>query len=127
MDTAAWIFLCLGIVLYLRTLRRPTNANRIALLVSVALLLTAKTQHIFAGLTLFVLLLVTRRQLGFTRIWLGGVAATVAVGIAVAYLGTPYGYASLQWFDIIFYEILPHSDDVHLALGELALADSSAA
>jgi hypothetical protein len=126
MDTAAWIFLCLGIVLYLRTLRRPTNANRIALLVSLALLLTAKTQHIFAGLTLFVLLLVTRRQLGFTRIWLGGVAATVAVGIAVAYLGTPYGYASLQWFDIIFYEILPHSDNVHRDLAQLGLDDSYA-
>src|SRR5260370_39514854 len=102
MDTAAWIFLCLGIVLYLRTLRRPTNANRVALLVSLALLLTAKTQHIFAGLTLFVLLLVTRRQLRFTRIWLGGVAATVAVGIAVPYPGTPYGNASLLSLDLTF-------------------------
>src|SRR5258708_17663865 len=32
MDTTAWIFLCLGVVLYLRALRRPTIALRIALL-----------------------------------------------------------------------------------------------
>src|SRR5258708_20084662 len=33
MDPAAWVFLCLGIVLYLRTLPRPSNANPSPLLI----------------------------------------------------------------------------------------------
>jgi hypothetical protein len=126
MDTAAWIFLCLGAVLYLRTLRWRTNANRIALLVCLALLLTAKTQHIVAGCVFLVLILVTRRQLRFTRVWLVIAAATAAASMAIAYLGTPWGYANIQCFNIIFYDLLPHSDNVHRDLAQLGLDDSYA-
>jgi hypothetical protein len=124
MDTAAWIFLCLGAVLYLRALRWQTTANRVALVVGLALLLTAKTQHIVAGFILFLLILLTRRQLGLGRPWLTGTAASAAVGILVAYLGTPWEYVSLVHFNVIFYGLLPHSDNVHRDLEQLGLDDS---
>lgn len=124
MDTAAWIFICLGVVLYLRARRWPTNANRIGLLTCLALLLTAKTQHIVAGCLLFVLILVTRRQLGFLGPWLTWTTATLASGIIVAVIGTPWGYASIQHFNIIFFGLLPHSDNVHRDLEQLGLDDS---
>jgi len=124
MDTAAWIFICLGAVLYLRAWCWPTNANRIALLVCLALLLSAKTQHIMAGCILFLLILVTRRQLGFRRQWLTWTAATAALGIVVAVIGTPAGYASITHFNIIFFGLLPHSDNVHRDLEQLGLDDS---
>lgn len=124
MDTAAWIFLCLGTVLYLRSLRWPTKTNRIAMLVCLPLLLTAKTQHIMAGCVLLVLILVTRRPLGFHRPWLAGTAAAALVGMLVAYIGTPWDYASIQPFNIIFYDLLPHSDNVPRDLAQLGLDDS---
>src|SRR5258706_1569366 len=126
MDAAAWILLCLCVVLYLRTLRWPTNANRIALLACLALLIAAKTQHVVAGCVIFALMLVTRRQLGLTRVWLGSAAATTAASMAIAFMGTPSGYAQIQCFNIIFYELLPHSDNVYRDLGQLGLDDSYA-
>jgi hypothetical protein len=124
MDTAAWIFLCLCAVLYLRALHWQTNANRVGLIVCLALLLTAKTQHVVAGCILFVLILVTWRQLGFDRQWLAWSAATAVAGIVLAYVGTPWGYATIQHFNIIFYGLLPHSGNVHRDLEELGLDDS---
>lgn len=124
MDTAAWIFICLGAVLYLRTLHWQTTANRVALIVCLALLLTAKMQHLVAGCILFLLILLMRRQLGFGRLWLTWTAATAAVGIVLAYLGTPWGYASIQHFNVIFYGLLPHSENVYRDLEQLGLDDS---
>jgi hypothetical protein len=126
MDTAAWIFLCLCVVLYLRALRHPTNAIRIALLACLALLITAKTQHVVAGCVICALMLLTRRQLGLTRVWQERAALTTVASIAIAYLGTPRGYANIASFNVIFYELLPHSDDVHRDLAELGLDDSYA-
>jgi hypothetical protein len=127
MDTAAWIFLCLSVVFYLRTLRWPTNKHRIALLISFALLMTAKTQHIVAGLALLVLILVTRRQLGFTgRLWIGSLATAAFLSLTLAWMGTPRGYTSIPVFNTIFLELLPHSDNVHRDLAELGLDDSYA-
>ncbi len=126
MDTAAWIFLCLSVVFYLRTLRWPTDRHRLALLISLLLLTTAKTQHIAAGFALGVLMVVTRRQLGYTRAWRRRVVAFAAVSIALAWLGTPQGYTSIPVFNTIFYEVLPHSDNVHRDLAEFGLDDSYA-
>jgi hypothetical protein len=127
MDTAAWIFLCLSVVFYLRTLRWPTDKHRAALLISLMLLMTAKTQHVVAGLALLVLMLVTRRQLGFTRpVWMGSLAATAVVSLVLAWMGTPRGYTSIPVFNTIFLELLPHSDNVHRDLADLGLDDSYA-
>jgi hypothetical protein len=126
MDTAAWIFLCLCVVLYLRALRRCSRADRIGLLICLALLIASKTQHIVAGCVIFALMLLTRRQLGLTRAWLGSAALTTAASMAIAFIGTPPGYATIQSFNIIFYELLPHSDNVHRDLAQLGLDDSYA-
>jgi hypothetical protein len=126
MDTAAWIFLCLCVVLYLRALYMRSRGDRIGLLICLGLLITSKTQHIVAGLVIFALMLLARRQLGFTRLWLGSASLTTAAAIAIAFIGTPPRYTTIQSFNIIFYELLPHSDNVHRDLAQLGLDDSYA-
>jgi len=127
MDTAALLFLFLSVVSFLRALRWRKAADRWLFVVSSALVITSKTQHYPLGLPVALLLA-----------WKGGLLtpgrgrwfrtlAVISVLMATAFsyrLGTPSYYPALGTYTVIFFELLPKSQNVASDLKELGLEDS---
>jgi hypothetical protein len=127
MDTAALVFLLLSTGFYLRALRWRRMRDRIGLLVCLPLLMASKMSHIAMALIFLALILWTRRELGASRAWLATFALAGAAALVMVRLGTPWDYAPIPCFNVIFYQILPQSKNVHTDLVELGLDDSYAA
>jgi hypothetical protein len=127
MDTAAFLFLLLAVVSFLRALRWQRPADRWLFVVSAVFLITSKTQHFPLGVPIALLLA-----------WKGGLltpgrgrafrtlsVTSVLIATAFSYRsGTPPIYKAYGTYTVIFFELLPASKNVSSDLKELGLDDS---
>ncbi len=117
MDTASFLFLLLTIVFFLRvhSAEMASRFDRIGFLLACVLFITSKSQHSLAGL-LIALLLVGLRQ------WK---SAAGLVALSIWWMAQlPPDYADMARFNVIFFQILPNSDNRSRDLAELGLDDS---
>jgi hypothetical protein len=127
MDTAALLGLLALAVGFLRTANGITPApSRWLMLAGALVLITSKTQHALVGV-IFIAALALPRIRKLTGL------SSRAAAVAVLVLATAIG-ASLYWvpgyyrvlgaYNVIFYDILPHSKNVAADLASLGLDDS---
>lgn len=121
MDTAAFVFLCLAVVLYLRAARWRRMADRAALALALGLLLTSKTQHVLLSCVAFVLVVWNWRELGGSWMSRPVVGAVWAASLTILHFGTPAGYSETPAFNVIFWGLMPQSKDVAADLTQLGL------
>jgi hypothetical protein len=132
MDTAAFLFLLLSVVSFLRALIWRRSADRWMFVVSAVLMITSKTQHYPLGIPIALLLawkggllipatVPTRPTLTFRTV------SVASVLTATAFSGqfeTPSNYPAMGAYTVIFYELLPQSKTVASDLNELGLDES---
>jgi hypothetical protein len=116
MDTAALLFLLLSAVFFLRARRAQAGVfDRACFVASCLLFVTAKSQHSLAGLLIAALLVYLGRY----------IAAAVVAAVGIWWIvQLPPDYADMARFNVIFFQILPHSTDRSRDLAELGLDDS---
>lgn len=126
MDVAAYLFLLLAVVLYLRALRWRRRVDSALLAICCALLVTSKPQHAILAIGFAILFWVERAVL-----WGGRNLAAGAISLALLSLMpvtlrffVPSDYTATTAFNVIFAQILPNSHNVDGALRELGLDDS---
>jgi len=126
MDVAAYLFLLLAVVLYLRAVRWHRPADSALLAICCALLVTSKPQHAILAIGFAILFWVERGVL-----WRGRNLVAGAVCLALLCLMPvtlrffiPHDYWATTAFNVIFAQILPNSRNVDGALRELGLDDS---
>jgi hypothetical protein len=126
MDVAAWLFLSIAAMLYLRLLRwrRPWDVPWFA--VSCAMAITSKAQHAVFGFWLAALVLAAGYPLWpKRRRWTTALAASLALLAAVWMTkSSPPDYPSRGVFTMAFYQIVPYSKNPDRAVLDLGL-DSS--
>jgi hypothetical protein len=123
MDVAAFLFLLLAIVFYWRARRWQHPIDAILCLFCSVLLITAKTQHVLLGM-LIAALFVWNAALMFParpRLWATASAVTILACAVLSWKSTPPNYSATPNFNVIFYELLPHSQRVRQDLKELGL------
>lgn len=128
MDVAAYLFLLLSLVFYLRARRWQRPVDAILCLVCSVLLITSKTQHCLLGLPIAVLF-VWNAPLLFPakpRLWATASVAIILGSILLSWKSSPADYAATPTYNVIFYEVLPHSKDIPQDLKELGLDESYA-
>jgi hypothetical protein len=119
MDAAAYVFLLLSAVSYLRMLRWGRHRDIALFAVCSLLFVTAKTQHAPLGFWIAGLLLVAHPR-SFRPLAL---CLTVAAALMM-WVGVPRGYSLDSCYNMTFYQILPHSRDVNRNLADLGLDES---
>jgi hypothetical protein len=126
MDEAAYLFLLLSAVLYLRVIRWHHRRDAILLLLCTLLLVTAKTQHAVLGFFVAALLFATRGALWPARrsVFAVGAASVLLASLLMLWKGAPRSYAYYSLYNATFTQILPHSKNVERALKGLGLDDS---
>ncbi|MCU1337439.1 MAG: hypothetical protein JWO19_3020 [Bryobacterales bacterium] len=127
MDTAAFLFLLLAVVSFLRAVRWQRLTDRWLFVISTVLLITSKTQHYPLGIPIALLLawkgglLTSGRGSAFRMLSV----AIVLAGTTFSYKGvTPSYYPAMGSYTVIFSELLPKSKNVASDLKELGLDDS---
>jgi hypothetical protein len=117
MDTASFLFLLLAIVFFLRIHRAEIagRLDRIGFLAACVLFITGKSQHSLAGLLIAVLLL-------YLWQWKSAIGLAALSIWWMAQL--PPDYADMARFNVIFFQILPNSQNRSRDLAELGLDDS---
>jgi hypothetical protein len=126
MDVAAWLFLSIAAMLYLRWLRRRRRADMAWFVVCCALVITSKAQHGVLGFWLAALIMATGYALWpKQRKWTLAAAAGLAL-LAVVWItkSSPPDYASRGVFTMAFYRILPHAKNAGQTIRELGLDES---
>lgn len=123
MDTAAFLFLLLALVFYLRAALWRDGRDRLVLLIAAVLLAATKTQHILTALLIAVLLLWKGNVLGGGKLFRGAAAGSVLAAIILTNANSPKSYSAGNVFDVIFLGILPHSRNVSGDLAQLGLDD----
>jgi len=126
MDVAAYLGLLLAAVLYLRVSRWRRTGETICLAACAFLIIGSKPQHAVLGVWLALLCWVERAVLcSGRRIVAAGVSATLLLASwATLRFTAPDGYAGRGCFNVIFWQILPHSRNVSEAIADLGLDDS---
>ncbi len=126
MDVAAWLFLSIAAMLYLRLLRWGRPADGFCFLVCCAMAVTSKAQHAILGFWLAPLLLAAGYPLWPKhRKWIMAATAFIAL-LAAVWIGksAPPDYAPRGVFTMAFYRILPHSKNVDQTIRALGLDES---
>jgi hypothetical protein len=124
MDEAAFLFLLLSAVLYLRVIRWHKKRDAILLVLCALLLVTAKTQHALLGVFIAALLFATRGVPSRRSVFAVGAASVLLASLLMLWKGAPRDYASYSLYNATFVQILPHSNDVERTLQGLGLDDS---
>jgi hypothetical protein len=126
MDVAAWLFLSIGAMFYLRLLRGGAELNSLYFVVFCALAITSKAQHGIFGFWLGPLVLAAcYPRWPKHRKWIMTAAASLMLLAAVWITkSAPPSYASRGVFTMVFYRILPHSTNVDQTIGALGLDQS---
>jgi hypothetical protein len=125
-DVPAYLFLLLGVVLYLRAIRWCRRWDVLGVVVCGILMTTAKPQYTILGLWIACLVWWKRDILWHGRrrpAIFASVVLVLAAGITVRYF-VPKDYSAITAFNVIFTGILPHSSQPDRDLAELGL-DSS--
>ena len=126
MDVAAWLFLFIAAMFYLRWLRWGRRADGLCFVVCCAMAVTSKAQHAILGFWLAPLLLAGGHPLSKHRKkWMMAAAASIAL-LAVVWIGksAPSDYAPRGVFTMAFYRILPHSKNVEQTISALGMDES---
>jgi hypothetical protein len=126
MDVAAWLFLSIAAMFYLRLLRGGSGLDGLCFVACCAMAITSKAQHGILGFWLALLVLAA----GYPRWpkhrkWIMAAAAFIMLLAAVWITRSgPPSYASRGVFTMVFYRILPHSKNVDQTLRDLGLDES---
>jgi hypothetical protein len=123
MDEAAYVFLLLSAVAWLRVMRWHRRVDTVLLGVFLALLVTAKSQHAPLAAWFAVLLFVARRRLWPRHPMRVAAAAGILASGSVLMLakGAPPGYPLYGYYNVTFLEILPHSKNLPATMRDLGL------
>lgn len=126
MDVAAWLFLSIAAMLYLRLLRWRRPADALWFAVCCAMAITSKAQHAVLGFWLTALVLAAGYPL-----WPKQRKRITAFAACIALLGAvwltksaPPDYPARGVFTMAFYQILPHSKNLGQTIRDLGLDDS---
>jgi hypothetical protein len=117
MDAAAYVFLLLAVVFYIRR-------QGWWMLLAILLLVTSKTPHALLGVPLAGLFLYEGAKLGLGSWKARCAAAAVVAGALFGWNAGSHDYRSNSVFSLIFYRLLPDSQDVSGDLRLLGLDDS---
>jgi len=125
MDVAAWLFLSIAAMFYLRWLRWGRRVDGLCFVVCCAMAVTSKAQHAILGFWLAPLLLAGGHPLRKHRKWMMAAAASIAL-LAMVWMGksAPSDYAPRGVFTMAFYRILPHSKNVGQTIAALGIDES---
>jgi hypothetical protein len=126
MDEAAYVFLLLSTVLFLRLLRSHSRSDAVLLAISLFFMAGSKTQHAFLGFW-FAGLLVFGRETLLPRRGRYVTAIAVCVVTTAAFMlvkGSAKQYSADATYNVVFSRLLPRSKDVGRTLAELGLDDS---
>jgi hypothetical protein len=128
MDTAAYLFLLCGAVLFLRASHLPLSSGRtqFSFLICCCLFVLTKAQHAPLAIPLVILCLKDKLLLWPTRPIRSRSIAIVLLGICslFAALSTPVRYTSGALYNVIFSSIIPSAGNPSKELLELGLNDS---
>jgi len=126
MDAAAYVFLMLAVILFLRTVAWQKRSDAVWLVICVALMLLSKSQHAILGLWIAALFAHSGGSLWPGNRWLFTVASTAIVVAATALSVnlSPFDYAARGYYSVIFAQVLPHSKNVKADLEALGLDES---
>ena len=128
MDAATYVFLMLSIVLFLRAAAWRKKSDAVWLVICVALMLLSKSQHAILGVWLAPLFAFFGRNLWpgkgrwFALISTSVVAAAAVLGVKMV----PVNYAAHGYYSVIFFQVLPHSENMKRDLEALGLDESYA-
>jgi hypothetical protein len=128
MDAAAYVFLMLSVVLFLRAAAWRRKPDAIGLVICAALLLLSKSQHAILGVWIAPLFAFFGSGLWPGNGRLFAIVSTTIVA-AAALIGVklvPFDYAAHGYYSVIFWQVLPHSRDVKADLEALGLDESYA-
>jgi hypothetical protein len=126
MDVAAWLFLSIAAMLYLRWLRWRRPADALCFLVCCAMAVTSKAQHGILGFWLAALVMAAgyplwpeqRRRIAWSA------ALLALLSMVWTARSAPPEYASRGVFTMAFYRILPLSKNVDRTIRDLGLDES---
>lgn len=126
MDAAAYVFLLLAVVLFLRASVWRRKSDAIWLVTCILLFLLSKTQHAILGVWLVPLFAFFGSQLwpGKGRLFAIASSALIAAAAILSAKGSPFDYGAHGYYSVIFTQILPHSSDAKADLEALGLDDS---
>jgi hypothetical protein len=126
MDAAAYVFLMLAVVLFLRSVAWRRKSDAFCLVICVVLVLLAKSQHAILGLWLAPLFAFFGGSLwpGKGRSFAIASTAAVVAAMILSVKASPSDYAARGYYSVIFTQILPHSQNVRADLESLGLDDS---
>jgi hypothetical protein len=125
-DVAAYLFLLLGVVLYLRAIRWYRRWDVLGVVVCCILVTTAKAQYTILAPWMACLVWLKRDILWHGRrrpAIFASVAIVLAASITFRYF-VPQDYSAIGTFNVIFAGILPHSSQPDRDLAELGLDPS---
>ncbi|HVP46043.1 MAG TPA: hypothetical protein VMT32_05645 [Bryobacteraceae bacterium] len=125
MDVAAYLFLLLATVFYLRGLRWQRRVDSILLVICCMLVVTSKPQHALLGFPIALLFLALKgggRSKKAT--WAAIAAGLVAAAVLCLRYASPPGYQARGCFTVLFYRVLPNAKDAERTLADVGL-DSS--
>jgi hypothetical protein len=125
-DAAAYLFLILSVVLFLRAVAWRKKLDAIGLVICVALLLLSKSQHAILGLWLSPLFGGFGGSLwARSGRWFAIVSSAIVAGAAILSAeASPFDYAARGYYSVIFFQVLPHSQNVKGDLAALGLDES---
>jgi hypothetical protein len=126
MDEAAFLFLLLTVVFYLRMVRWNRKRDAVLLIVSAFLLAGTKSQHTILGFWIALLFLGAAGtfQALRRRWWYLAAAGLATVGTLMIWKAQPADYASDAIYNVVFEKIVPHSKDPDRTMRELNLDES---
>jgi hypothetical protein len=119
MDTAAFVFLVLAMVLFLRAILWGRVPDRIGCVIAAMIFAAGKAQHAPLAIPAVLLILLTPR-FGSRAFRIGGTVAILA-SAAVCWLIVPSAYRASPRFIVIFWELLPKSQNLDRDMAELGL------
>jgi hypothetical protein len=128
MDAAAYVFLLLAVVRFLRAAAWRRKSDAVWLVICVALMLLSKSQHAILGVWIAPLFAFFGRSLWPSNSRLFAIVSTTIVA-AAALLGVkmvPFDYAAHGYYSVIFWQVLPHSTNMKADLDALGLDESYA-
>jgi hypothetical protein len=128
MDAAAYVFLMLSVVLFLRAAAWRRKSNAIGLVICVALMLLSKSQHAILGLWVAPLFAFFGGSLwpGSGRLFAIVSTTIVAAAALVGVKLVPFDYAARGYYSVIFWQVLPNSTNAKADLEALGLDESYA-
>jgi len=126
MDEAAFVFLLLTVVFYLRIVRWGRQRDAVLSIVCAFLLAFTKSQHTILGFWIALLFIGAAGSFRALRRrwWYLAAAGLAAAGTLMIWKAQPADYASDAIYNVVFEKVVPHSHDPDRTLRQLNLDES---